>query len=443
VGNRPRIAIIGGSIWGNRGAEAMIVTAIGQIRQRWPEAEFEIFSYLPHRDRQLLSDPRVKVTDARPVALVFVLLPFALVCWAAGLLGLRPRDSMLPRAIRRLRQADVMIDVFGISFADGREVFLPFNVVSLIPAMLLGVPVVKLSQAMGPFRHRINRLASRIMLSRCEHIFARGDATAGFLEELGIPPSRWSVASDIAFLFEAKYSLTQEGVAKAQELGAELSTHVTQGRKVVAICPSSVVLKKAESRGMDYLGLLEQVIRDALQHNRAVLVLPHATREGTDTLRNNDLPVIGRLRCQCEGRLLQSERRNLHWVDFDIGSGGIRGLMASADVVVTSRFHAMVGALALGKRVLVLGWSHKYREVLRQFSVEDSCFEIESTIVEVGALVERVGKMLEPSFAADWPGAKHLPDVRRSCSRQFDRLESVIQQRLQARPHEALPSSRA
>ena len=34
MGSEPTIAITGATLWGNRGAEAMLVTAIGQVRAR-------------------------------------------------------------------------------------------------------------------------------------------------------------------------------------------------------------------------------------------------------------------------------------------------------------------------------------------------------------------------------------------------------------------------
>jgi len=41
----PVIGIIGGTIWGNRGAESMLVTTIGMLRQSQPDAQFVVFSY--------------------------------------------------------------------------------------------------------------------------------------------------------------------------------------------------------------------------------------------------------------------------------------------------------------------------------------------------------------------------------------------------------------
>lgn len=39
------IGISGATVWGNRGAEAMLVTTVGQVRERYPDARFYLFSY--------------------------------------------------------------------------------------------------------------------------------------------------------------------------------------------------------------------------------------------------------------------------------------------------------------------------------------------------------------------------------------------------------------
>ena len=47
---------------------------------------------------------------------------------------------------------------------------------------LLGVPVVKLAQTLGPFETWPNRLVAQVLLSRCFIIFARGERTFHYLQ---------------------------------------------------------------------------------------------------------------------------------------------------------------------------------------------------------------------------------------------------------------------
>ena len=43
----PRFSLIAATVSGNRGAEAMLETSIGRIRERFPDARFSVFSYYP------------------------------------------------------------------------------------------------------------------------------------------------------------------------------------------------------------------------------------------------------------------------------------------------------------------------------------------------------------------------------------------------------------
>ena len=71
------ISIIGGTISGNRGAEAMLSTVIGRTRENYPSAVFNVFSYYPADDRKVCIDKHISIYSATPVYLVFVLFPFA------------------------------------------------------------------------------------------------------------------------------------------------------------------------------------------------------------------------------------------------------------------------------------------------------------------------------------------------------------------------------
>ena len=99
-----------------------------------------------------------------------------------------------------LSQCDLLIDLAGVSFIDGREKFLPFNILTLAPAFFLKVPVVKFSQAMGPFRNPLNFFTAKHILSRCERLFARGEQTAANLSNLPLSRNSWQMAGDLAFL---------------------------------------------------------------------------------------------------------------------------------------------------------------------------------------------------------------------------------------------------
>jgi polysaccharide pyruvyl transferase WcaK-like protein len=66
----PVISIIGGTVWGNRGAESMLTTTIGMIRKDFPDAKFYVYSYLPKKDRELITDKNIIILSGKPSSLV-------------------------------------------------------------------------------------------------------------------------------------------------------------------------------------------------------------------------------------------------------------------------------------------------------------------------------------------------------------------------------------
>lgn len=424
-----RYAVIGGSIWGNRGAEAMAVTTIGRVRDHDPEASFLIMSYFPGQDRELVNDATIRVIDATPTHTV-IQFAFALLCRVARLLHLRVPDAALPNSVRLLRQCRALFDVSGVSFHDGRLAVVAYNLMCVLPALLLGVPVIRLSQAMGPFRHPLNRLPARWVTKRSLQTFARGRHTADYLRGLGVPEESWSVAADVAFSYRAEHSLSDESSAEVAAMSKHLTAVRTTGTDVVALVPSSLVHQKMADEGGDYVQVLQDLIV-ALQHNGLhVLVLPNATRAGEVASRNNDLVVVEELRIKNNASGGRVETDGISYVEFDLNTASIRSLVEPCALLITSRFHAMVAGLALGVPTLVMGWSHKYEEVLEMFECADHAVdfsEAEHKLISmaISILTERDqirNRILE-----------RLPAVVASSMAQFELVDSQLKEKHERR----------
>lgn len=414
-----RFSIIAATVSGNRGAEAMLESTIGRLRDRFPDASFSVYSYYPERDRELVSDPAVAVFSCTPSYLVTVLFPWSLLLGLARIVRV-PVKGVGPRAVRALSSSDALIDLAGVSFIDGREKYLPFNILTIVPAMLLGVPVFKLAQAVGPFKHRVNRVASRI-LRRCRLVVARGDLTVDNLRAIGFPASLTIAAPDVAFLFEPRDSLSDEGSAEVTAAVAAIRSLESAGSSVVGVCPSAVLASRAAASGEDYVGFLVRLVRHLIARGHAVVLFPNATRAASSGLRNNDLPVIATIVEQLEPAELDS----VVPVRGDTSAAGLREVVSACSCVIVSRFHAMVGALAVGVPVFVLGWSHKYLEVMRQFGQERYVFDYAQR--ESAEFLERLDELLAQRDAVGGEIAAALDDVRTDALKQFVEVENRLE----------------
>jgi coenzyme F420 hydrogenase subunit beta len=98
----------------------------------------------------------------------------------------------------------------------------------------------------------------------------------------------------------------------------------------------------------------------------------------------------------------------------------LRALISRGDALVTSRFHAMISALATTTPVLVVGWSHKYAEVLREFDLEE--WVLDFAEVPAAGLVDRVESLLETGPSIRATITARLPAVRARAEVNFDAI---------------------
>lgn len=416
---RPEFSVMGGSVWGNRGAEAMLMTVCYQIWEQAPDACFNVYSIYPQKDKQLVKDPRLIFMSGTAMSVALFHFPFALL---ARLFSLVKIKLPLPKALAKLRSSIALLDIGGITFSDGRVLQLFYNVLSIWPAMLLGVPVIKLSQALGPFETKINRTISKKFLSKCEIIFSRGQITSSHLDK-HFPDLHYEEADDIAFLYQNEYSLSSENEGKVTALTARLDELNRYGTVIIGFVPSVLVLKRSLKKGLNYPGVLLNLVLSSINDNVHFVIYPNGTREGTSNLMNNDILAIKAIREYFETELTPEQFMKIDWVDFDINTRGVRQITQCCSALVTSRYHAMIAGLALCVPTMVIGWSHKYRETLKRFGMERFAIDFQNENLNIQNLY---GVFLKERFNTQASLKSKIGDVRSRSMAQFDFIRKII-----------------
>jgi polysaccharide pyruvyl transferase WcaK-like protein len=354
-----RIVLLGATITGNRGAESMLRAAVQRIPEFVPRVRFSLLSLYPRDDKAENRDHSLHVIACSPAHLLLVAFPLALAAHLLSRVGLPHRFLLATGALRELQRADLVIDLSGISFVDGRgPAILAYNCVVVLLPRLLGKPLLKYSQALGPFRRRVNRWCAGRFLPKTAAIAARGRITEEHLGDLGLPPGKVRLCADAAF-----------GMRIGPEARRKSDDATNNGlfrRSTVAITPSNVVHELCRKAGIAYPRCMAEFVRDylILQRGYDVLLLPHSARPGKRSAKNNDLMIcreIYRLAARPECHLLPEGV-------YDAET--LRAMIGKCRFLVTSRFHAMVSGLAMGVPLMLVGWSHKYAEVLEAFDLE-------------------------------------------------------------------------
>ncbi len=402
-----KIAIIGSALSGNKGAAAMLESAVQTLGERLGDVEFTLLSMYPAEDRAqnpydnldvVAANPRQLGVTINSLALAYRLLP-----------PLRKTIVRRSRAIRALVEADVLLDQGGITFTDGREKFLLYNVASILPAINVKTPVFKCAQAVGPFQNPINRAASKVFLPKADTLVTRGRLTHEFAEGLGL--TNLYAGADYAF------SLEMSGTER-EEVSRHFDLSFFDGGDVVGVCPSVVLQKKVDARGDDYAAQMVGFIEHLQAQGKRVALIPHSVRTGTDKTHNNDLPL-------CRDIYARLDRSaDVLFFDREMTSQQLRYVIGQCGLFVASRFHAMVSSLAMAVPTLVIGWSHKYREVLEMFELEDWAFGHDKLTPEY--LAERFADLEAARGDVQAKLDSHLPEVKARSVSQADLIATLV-----------------
>ena len=390
-----RIAIIGAALSANKGAAAMVESVMARLPSEMGECHFDVLTTYPEADESRVPEGvDAAVVGLQPLRLALVEFPIACLALVARTLRL-PLFWVRSRGCRTMLDSAVVVDVAGISFADGRGfAIVVYNALMTGVPLLLGVPVVKAAQALGPFQSMPNKWLAPLVLRRVKTVCARGARTREHLDSLG-----GVNAVDVADL---AFSLDE-----AAGLPIEVSSALGSiDPNFIVVMPSAVVRGIFEAKGGDYVTAMASLVSEIRNKTgRSVVIAPHSYRAGLPEGRMNDGPVCREVASACAGDI------QVLGLDADLTAGELRHLVALSSVLVTSRFHAMISGLATSTPTVVVGWSHKYKEVLDDFGLsslglDSSALNNPSEIADVVARVLSTRDELSQQISAGLPAVK-------------------------------------
>lgn len=396
-----KYAVIASTFSGNKGAASMLEASIQTITKKDKDAVFSVFTIYPEEDQSFNTYKNVELLNAKPLYLGLIINPLTL------LYKLLPPFRWLLKknnAVRALSEADVLLDQGGITFVDGRTKFLLYNVATILPGFFTNTRVVKCSQAMGPFTG-INRFISKLILPRVNTICARGSKTREFLDTLEL--ENVVDSTDYAFLLD----ITEDEVSRADKLLNKYK--FKKSDNCIGLLPSEVVHKQSTKNGKDYVEFNKRFINNMLENGNQVLLMAYSAREGKDSLHNNDLPV-------CREIAAGIKDDNFTFIDEEVSAQQLRNIIGKMDIVVTSRFHAMIAALTMGIAPVVVSWSHKYAEVMDMFEIED--LAMGSDKLNVDSLNRVAKNTLKSKVLLSKKITDNLTSVKQSAKKQVETI---------------------
>ena len=416
------IVITAASFCGNKGAAAMLQSGIKQLRERYGERlQITLMSTYPKRDREIIAAmPErydfINVVNAKPEKLLFLTFPLAAMYGFFKHIPLLRKPFLRNKIIRAYSECDMTVDMAGVSFVDSRGfVMNTYAFVCAAVPMLCGAPVCKYSQALGSFKNPYNRFLAKWILPKMRLICARGEITKSNLAGIGITENV-RLCADGAFTMP-------EGERYAENVNRLCNNDSFYNGNVAGVSISSVVDKRCRKLGIDYQKIMIEFIERLVSEGFSVLIIANAVREDSTKPRNNDLPICGEVYAKIP------DKTNVRYYPREMFPEELRLLISRCRALVASRFHAMIGALEKGVPVLLIGWSHKYKEVLDMFGLGG--YSADYSELNAEKLYDEFQRLLQNSEEIRAKIGENLPLVKASSCENIELICAEIEKQIQ------------
>lgn len=406
------IGITAASYSGNKGAAAMLQSSITQLYDIYGDRlNINLMSVYPGEDKKQLPFDFINITSTKPEQLMFVAFPLAILYrlfkWCPPIKKLIAKNKI----IKTYLKTDLVVDEAGISFVDSRGfVMNTYAFVCAAVPLLVGTPVVKYSQAMGTFKNPYNKFLAKWILPKLSLICARGQGTYDNLMGIGIKDNVKLCADGAFSMKDSEY--WNDEVNKVCENDAFFNDNV------VGLSISSVVEKKCNKMNINYKDTMVSFVDYLNEQGYNVILIANAARINSEKPRNNDLMV---------GDAIYESVANkdmVRWYHKEMDAEEIRAYIGKCRYLVASRFHAMIGSLEQKVPVLLIGWSHKYQEVLDMFELGQ--YAIDFSKLELNELKQSFSDFITNESEIRAKLDKNLPSVLESSRCNIKYISAII-----------------
>jgi len=231
-----------------------------------------------------------------------------------------------------IQGCDVIVDLNIIEPAEGVYFTMTigefFALLNTWYATMTGKPVIVCSATIGPHSGRfwgrvLRRLASYV-LNKVDIITLREEFSQNYLQVLGVNKPRVYLGTDLAFLLEP---------ANTNKISRILdSVNITpMDKPLVGIAPAAMMYPSL--RYQQYIQLIAELSEFLIKHfNATIVCITHTYQDAPITQR-----VYQEVRNKQKVRLLPT----------NLSASEIKGIIGICDMLISSRFHALVASTSL------------------------------------------------------------------------------------------------
>lgn len=393
-----KILLCGGCFAGNMGGDAMYETFIHQIKNKTTNYKISVLTKYPKDDEEICNRRGYNVFEFTTVERVFIGIPFFLLGGLLKLLHL-PHKWLAIGSLKQYYENDVLVDFSGISFSDYRSFAdLVINITWLLPAFVSGIPIIKMSQSLGPYNKITTHSLAKYALKRLDVIIARGDASYTVTKKLLPHKKNIYNLPDVAMCLPTANRETSDSILEKVGLLDE---------KYVVMAPSIVVDQRMGSDA--YRKIMKAVVKKVYElTGMPILFTPH-TRNlsamiGVDSA-SDDMTV-----CEEVAKEFDKTAVRVEILKERYSATELKSVIARGEFAIGSRYHFLIAAMSSGVPSIALGWGHKYYEMFKLFNMEKYVFEYHEINEET--VIQRVTELAENYLNLKTEIQEKLPEIK-------------------------------
>ena len=255
--------------------------------------------------------------------------------------------------LNSLKDSKVTLDISGITFVEDRGLkYLIYNSLTILIPYYCKSKIIKLPQSIGPIQSNYYKKIASFFLGKCSSIYSRGEHSSEVLKNLNL---EFIPSSDLGFLEDADLS--------------EPKTNIYR----IGISPSIVIKKYFVEKNLDYESFLINLINDISKLGYKLILFPQSYSTNSEKGTFDDSSIINNIAPKIK-------RDNIEIINQDLSLEELKNIYSTLDVCITSRFHGVVMAINSNVYPIVIGWNHKYHELLMSLELENSSINIEKNI---------------------------------------------------------------
>lgn len=367
------VFFINGGEFNNKGAEAMTLVAIYEIRKRFPNAKIYL-NYQPGNselERSINIDPiylnnyifRILNSNSLIERFTSFLLNVRL-----GIFNKKYYTS-ISKSRKVLSSVDYYIDISGFSLSSKwgyKNSVLYLDKIDCVKRLSPKSKVYLMPQSFGPFDYKDKSIIEHIKttLNKCSVVFVREQSGYSILDRMGVFNKKLSCDS-VLQTPEIKY---YDFISEFKKLEEDIIVH---NEKSIGIIPNYRLIDTNQFDEEKMIGFYCSLIDNLREYT--VYLIGHA---------GEDLILCKKIK----SKFLDND--NIIVIDHVLNSFNYQKLASKLRFIIASRYHSIVHAYKEGTPALILGWADKYNEIATKFNQQKYIINMEDTEKSIQSLFD-------------------------------------------------------